>query len=373
MARTIIGLNDAKAVKRYSAFLAVDTAKIGYFSKRFMGYGENASTPIQMLSQLESDAGENITFDLSLQMKMQPVEGDDTLEGQEEDLRFYTDNVYIDQMRGGVNSGGRMTRKRTLHDLRKVARRRQSEWWSRLFDELIFMYLSGPTAGAVTGFQNTGFVFPNTYAGFANNSFQAPDANHIMYGDGTSKATLTTAGKMTRNLVERAAVKASTQGGGAEEIPQMQPIMIEGEEHFVLVMHEYASYDLRIESGAGGWLEIQKALTSAEGGKNPIFRGGLGMLNNVVLHKHKNVLRFTDYGAGANVAAARNLFLGEQAAVVAFGSPGTGLRFDWHEYTKDAGNQVVLTSSSIFGAKKVRFNGQDYGVMAIDTAAANPG
>lgn len=95
MPRTIVGLNDSKAVKRYSAFLAVDTAKIGYWSKKFMGYGETASTPVQMLSQLETDAGEQITFDLSLQMKMQPVEGDDTLEGQEDDLKFYTDYTIV--------------------------------------------------------------------------------------------------------------------------------------------------------------------------------------------------------------------------------------------------------------------------------------
>lgn len=373
MPRTIIGLNDAKAVKRYSAFLAVDTAKIGYFSKKFMGRGENASTPIQMLSQLESDAGEQITFDLSMQMKMQPVEGDDTLEGQEEDLRFFSSQVYIDQMRGGVNTGGRMTRKRTMHNLRDIARRRQSEWWARLFDELFFMYLGGYTPGAVTGFQNPGFIFLNTYSGFANNSIVAPDAQHLMYGDGSSKATLTSAGKMSRSLVERAAVKAMTQGGGGEEIPQLQPIMIEGEEHFVLLMHTFAAYDLRVETGTGGWTDIQKAAAAAEGKNNPIFKGGLGMINNVVLHMHKNVLRFSDYGAGANVAAARNLFLGEQAAICAFGSPGTNLRFDWYETTRDNGNQVVITSSSIFGVTKTRFNSKDYGLLSIDTAAADPG
>ncbi len=374
MPRTVIGLNDAKAVKRFSAFLAVDTAKIGYFSKKFMGYGETASTPVQMLSQLESDAGEQITFDLSMQMAMQPVEGDDTLEGSEDDLKFFSDNVYIDQMRGGVNTGGKMTRKRTVHNLRKVARRRQSEWWARLFDELFFMYLSGPTPGATTGFQNPGFIFPNTYTGFANNALQAPDSDHIMYGDGTSKATLTTAGKMTRNLVERAATKAATMGGGTEQLPQLQPIMVDGEEHFCLVMHNYAAYDLRVESGAGGWLEIQKALWQGDGmSKNPIAKGGLGMLANVVLHQHKNVLRFTDYGSGGNIAACRNLFMGEQAGVCAFGSPGTNLRFDWHEETRDNGNQVVISSGSIFGIKKTRFNSKDYGMLALDTAAADPG
>ena len=374
MPQTVVGLNDAKAVKRFSAFLAVDTAKIGYWTKRFMGQGETASTPIQMLTQLESDAGEQITFDLSMQMKMQPVEGDDTLEGSEDDLTFYTDNVYIDQMRGGVNVGGKMTRKRTVHNLRQVARRRQSEWWSRIFDELFFIYGSGPTAGAATGFQNPGFIFANTYTGFANNSIQAPDSDHVMYGDGTSKATVTASGKMTRQLVERASVKAATQGGGTEELPQLQPIMIEGEEHFCMVMHTYQAYDLRVESGDGGWLEIQKALWQGDGvRKNPISRGGLGMLSDIVLHKHKNVLRFTDYGSGSNVEAARALLMGEQAMVCAFGSPGTGTRFDWHEETRDNGNQVVISSSSIFGCKKVRFNSKDYGVIAIDTAAADPG
>lgn len=91
MAKTIIGLNDAKAVKRYSGYLAVDIARTSYFSRKFMGEGENSSMPIQRLTQLENDAGEQITFDLSMQLKMQPIEGDAILEGKEEALSFYTD------------------------------------------------------------------------------------------------------------------------------------------------------------------------------------------------------------------------------------------------------------------------------------------
>ena len=87
----------------------MDIARTSYFSRKFMGEGKPHPCPSR-LTQLENDAGEQITFDLSMQLKMQPVEGDQTLEGKEEDLKFYTDNVYIDQMRGGVNTGGRMTR-----------------------------------------------------------------------------------------------------------------------------------------------------------------------------------------------------------------------------------------------------------------------
>lgn len=368
MAKTIVGLNDPKAVKKFSGQLAVDIARTSYFNKKFMGEGETASAPIQVLRNLENDAGEQITYDLSLQLKMQPVEGDNVLEGQEEDLKFYTDAVYIDQMRQGVNAGGRMARKRTLHDLRMIAKKRQADWWSRVFDELLFIYLSGARG------INADYTFPTTYTGFANNSVSAPDANHILYaGAATSKATLAATDKLTLATVDRLAAKATMMGGGTEAIPSIQPIVIDGEEHYVLVMSPWQKYDLKRDTGTGGWLDVQKAAAAAEGAKSPIFKGSLGMYNNVVLHEAKPVIRFTDYGAGANVAAARALFLGTQAAVVAFGSAGTGMRFDWNEETRDNGNQLIVSTNSIFGVKKCSFNSTDFGVIAVDSAAANPG
>jgi hypothetical protein len=54
MARTIIGVNDAKAVKRYSGLLAYDESQKSYFGQRFIGRGAEAETPIQLLTDLES-------------------------------------------------------------------------------------------------------------------------------------------------------------------------------------------------------------------------------------------------------------------------------------------------------------------------------
>lgn len=367
MANTIIGLNDAKAVKRFSAFLAVDVGRTSYFNKKMMGVGPDSGLPIQMLTQLESDAGEQITFDLSMQLKQQPTEGDDPIEGKQEDLKFYTDQVYIDQMRGSVSAGGRMTRKRTLHDLRSVARKRSAEWWARVFDELYFMYLSGARG------VNTDYTFPTGYTGFANNALQAPDADHIVYGGAaTSKASLANTDTFTIKLVDKLIAKATTMGGGTEEIPQIQPVKIDGEDHYVMVLHPWQVYDLRTNVGTGGWLDLQKAAATAEGRKSPIFKGGLGMHNNVVMHEHKGIVRFSDYGSGANLSAARSLFMGAQAAVSAFGSPGTGHRFDWQEETEDRGNILVVTTNTIFGVKKTRFNGKDFGIVAADTYAVAP-
>jgi N4-gp56 family major capsid protein len=378
MARTIVGLNDPKAVKKYSAFMAVDVAKKSYWSKKFMGEGEEASMPIQQLTDLETDSGEYISFDLSMQLKMQPVEGDDVLENKEEDLKFYTDGIYIDQMRGGVNAGGRMTRKRTIHSLRKTARRRSSDWWQRAFDELIFMYGSGARG------INADFIYPTAYTGFANNPFTAPDSEHIAYaGSATQKSEVLAAGahNMTLTEIDKAVAISAMMGGGSGggaagtdgniQTPKIQPIMINGERHFVCLMNPWQVYDVRTASAAGQWLDIQKAAAGAEGRKSPIFKGTLGMYNNVVLHEHESVIRFNDYGAGS-VEAARALFMGVQSMVLAFGTAGTGLRFSWHEESRDNGNQAIISTSSIFAVKKVTFNGKDFGMYAIDTAAKQP-
>ena len=68
MAQTIIGLNDAKAVKRYSGRLAVDVSREGWWSRKMFGRGETASAPVHELMELENQAGEMVTFDLSMQL-----------------------------------------------------------------------------------------------------------------------------------------------------------------------------------------------------------------------------------------------------------------------------------------------------------------
>lgn len=369
MARTVVGVNSPLAIKRNSAALAADVPKESYFDQRFVGTGEPATLPIQRLNELETDAGEQITFDLSVQLKQQPIEGDNVQEGTEEGLEFFQDNVYIDQQRCGVDGGGRMTRKRSLHKMRDVGRRRMSEWWARLLDEIRFIYLSGARG------VNSSFIYPTGWNGRANNALSAPDSAHLMVaGKHTSGAggSLVTTDKMDLTLIDRFVAMAGTMGGGSVAVPRIQPVKIDGEKRFVLVMHDWQEYDLRTNAGSGQWLDIQKALATSVGKASPICKGGLGEYNNVVLHKHENVIRFDNFGVGSNVKAARALFLGTQALTEAYGSPGTDMRFDWFEKMTDNNNRLIISSSCIWGCKKVTFNGLDYGVVACDTAAADP-
>ena len=363
MAQTTIPFGDAKAQKKWSSALAVDQMKKSYFEKKFVGTSDNSI--IQRKTELESDAGDTISFDLSVQLRGEATEGDSRLEGKEENLKFYTDQVIIDQTRKAVSCGGKMSRKRVAHDLRTIAKDRSSDYWARFCDEMMFVYLSGARG------INADFLFPTTWAGRAQNAIQAPDAGHLLYGgDATSKATVDATDTMTRAVIERAQVKATMLQAQDPDAANMVPVSIEGEDRYVCVMSPFQEYNLRTASGAE-WLDIQKAAAAAEGKNNPIFKGGLGMINNVVLHTHRNAIRFSDYGAGGNVEAGRALFLGRQAGIVAYGTSG-GMRWTWEEETKDYKNEPSVASGGIFGFKKTRFNGYDFGVISIDTAAKNP-
>lgn len=364
MPQTVIPFGDPKAQKKWSAELFIDTNKKSYFGRKFIGTSENSI--IQRKTELESDAGDRISFDLSVQLRGKPTSGDNRVKGREENLRFYTDEVAIDQLRHAVSAGGKMTRKRTAHNLRQVAKDRLSDYWAQYIDELHFIYLSGARG------VNEDFIEPTDYAGHAGNPLQAPDAQHIIYGGSAqSKATITSADIMSRELVERMTVRARMMRATDPSTANMLPVTINGEAHYVLVMTPFQEHDLRTSAGPNGWLEIQKAAAAAEGRNNPIFKGGLGMINDTVLHSHESVIRFKDYGASGDLPAARALFMGRQAGVVAYGTAG-GLRFTWKEEVDDYGNEPTVVAGTIIGVKKTRFNGKDFGVLAADTYAKNP-
>lgn len=372
MAETQVPVGDPRAVKRYSGALAHDVVKSSYWTSKMMAPGFESRKPVMVLNDLVNAAGDNITYDLAAQLKQEPIYGDNKAEGKEEALSMYTDNIFIDQVRCPVSGGGRMSQQRTLHDLRSVARMKSTDWWARYIDEVMFCYGSG--ARGVT----TDFIVSTAFTGFAGNAFTAPDVNHLTYaGAATAKNNLVVGDKLTFKAIDKVKARALTMGGGSDNVASMVPIKIEDMETYCMVLHPWSEYDLRQDTTTGGWADIQKALLTSSGKDNPLLKGGLGMYNGVVLQAHRNTIRFSDYGVGVNLAASRNLFLGSQALCVAFGGGSSGFRMKWWEGKADGDNQVIIHTSAIFGVKKTNFNirgvANDFGVIAVDSACANPG
>lgn len=352
MAQTEFGVNHPLAVKRWSTSLAVEAEKKMYF-RRFIGGEESI---IHKLTDLEKKAGDKITYGLRMKLRGEGVEGDNTLENNEEALVYYDDAVLIDQLRHATRSKGKASEQRVPYNMRRTGRQALSTWWAERFDELLFVYLSG-----ARGIDST-LTLPLAFTSFAGNALQVPDAAHIRYANGKTKATITSSDIITLKEIDALVEKAETVD------PMIQPVMVDGEKTWVLLMHPYQVYDLRTATNVGQWLDIQKA-AGARAGSNPIFTGALGVYNGVVLHSHRNVVRFSDYGATTDQPAARALFLGAQAGAIAWGRGSGEGRYSWKEELFDYGNQLGIAAGSIFGTKKSRFNSADFGVIALDTYA----
>jgi N4-gp56 family major capsid protein len=357
MAATEFALNDALAVQRWSTSLAVEAEKKQYFTK-FMGTGEDAMIKIQ--KELTKQAGESITVAMRMKLTGDGVEGDDPIEGTSavKAMTFYNDKVIINQRRTAAASKGAMSEQRVPYDMRKEARDAIATWWAEDYDEQTIMYLSGARG------VDTSFHTPVGYTGRAGNSFNAPDTSHIVYaGAATAKTDLDSADVVDLTLIDRLVAKIETMD------PQIMPFMIDGERRYVFLMHIYAAFDLRKSVSDGDWADIQKR----QGAGSLLFKNALGEHNGIILHKHRNVIRYSDYGAGADVTACRNLLLGAQAGLIAWGGNGTGVgRYKWVEKLQDADNRLEVYAGAIFGVKGAYFNSQWLGRIAVDSYCDDP-
>ena len=204
MSATEFALNAPLAVQRWSTSLGIEAAKKQYFAK-FMGTGDDALVKIH--KDLAKQAGEKITVGLRMKLSGDGVEGDNTIEGTsaEEALDFFNDALFIDQRRKGTKSKGKMSEQRVPYNLRKQGRDALSTWWAEDYDEQIMMYLAGARG------IDTSFHVGLNWSGRANNSLQAPDASHIIYGgDATGKSDLAAGDTMALSLMERLVAKAET-------------------------------------------------------------------------------------------------------------------------------------------------------------------
>lgn len=357
MSATDFPLGSALAVQRWSPSLAIEAAKMSYFSKFI---GESRTTSIIVLkTELAKAAGEKITIGLRKKLSEDGKEGDDIIEGDataEEAMNFFEDFVFIDQRRKSTKSKGMMSEQRVPYNLRKEGRDALATWWSEVMDEDFFVYLSGARG------IDTSFKTPTTWAGRANNAIIAPDAAHQLFaGDATSKVDLTVDDKISLLTIERLVAIAETLD------PMIQGVNFQGETKFIFIMHTYAAFYLRTSVTENDWLDIHKA--TDRGKKALMYQNSLGEYADVILHKHRNAIRFDDYGVGINIEATRSLFMGAQSGLIAYGQASGKNRYSWNEDKDDRGNALAITAGTIYGIKRTIFDSATFGLIAVDSAA----
>lgn len=365
MSKTEFGVNHPLAVKVWSKKLYNEAYRKTFIGK-FIGRGEDAL--IQEKTDLKKSAGDKITCGLNIQLEGDGVEGDATLEGNEEALQFYDDSIFVNQLRHATRTKGKMTEQRVPYNLRSVSNDRLADWWARRMDTALFNHLCGNTAQTDT-----------RYTG--HNSVSAPTSNRQIWQGGQSDdQSLTSSHTFSLDLIDVARQKAETASVDSDTGPLIRPIRIGGDDMYVMFIHDYQVHDLRTNTATGQWLDIQKAaMQGGDVGKNPIFTGALGVYNGVILHKASRVTQGVNSSTGAAVANTRRAVLcGAQAATIAFGSENGASRYTWHEEMFDYGNQLGVSAGCIWGLKKTKFipaddsstNAEDFGTVVVSTYAA---
>ena len=342
-------LNNPQAVKLWAAKAAKEAIKKTYLNK-FTGKDEDSL--IQIFGDTNKSSGDRIRVPLEMALTGAGVSGDNTLEGNEEAITYYYDDLVINQKRHAVSVAGRMTEQRSLLPLRENARRRLQNWIAELLDYSLMNHLAGNTnADGSTLLKSNGNV-----------AVTAPSSGNIIYhGAGAaSDASLSTTATFTIDLLDKGKEKAETS------TPMIRPLMIDGEEKYVCFMHNYQVYDMRVSSATttGQWFDINKAaLMGGEGSKNPIYTGALGEYNGIILHRS-----FRMPSMATNTRRA--VLCGAQAGILAFGQESGLNKLTWVEEEKDYKNKFSVGAGLIYGLKKAVYNSADFATVVLATYAA---
>jgi N4-gp56 family major capsid protein len=344
MAKTQFATSNDLTRKAWNEKLFRDSVKESYFSK-FQGSGSDSV--VQVKEELTKDKGDRITFGLRMRLTGAGVTSGQILEGNEERLVTYSNNVTLEQYRHAVRDDGAMSRQRAMFSISDEARAAIKDWMSERIDQLQFDAI-GVGAGVTT---EPSQIFYRTGA-----------STFLATGTAATARSALVAGSSTLTLNFISFIKAFAKTGGDRRYVPLRPVKVDGKEYFIMLVHPDAMFDLKASTE---WQAAQR--DAAERGKNnPLFLGAAGVWDGVVIHEHENCAIRTDGGAGSNVPWTRGVFMGAQALCWAWGQ-----RPEVIQETFDYQNEEGYGVNMIAGVAKSRFNSLDYGSLGVFLSRTN--
>lgn len=408
MAQTVIPAGHAMARKLYSVAAFAAAQRAPSFSRNLVGSAPqqsdaerrlrgqtSADMPFVRVTDLSKTAGDKVTMDLYNAIGGKPTMGDEKLSGNMSSLSFSSMEATINQVRKGVDPGGRMTQQRTVHNLRTIGVANLAGWWGKYTDQTSLVHVAG-----ARGFQTgADWVVPlESDADFAKimvNTVTPPSPGRRFFAnDATSVTDLDNTDFLKLKDIDK--LRASL-----DEMPfPLAPIKLpkdpaaDDEPLYCLFVTPRQWYWLMVNTDAQNWRTFLAA--SAERGRwsnHPLFLGTGGMWNGILIKKMRRCIRFPaastvrEYAANGttinSVAAAvdtdRAILLGAQALGWFYGKHQTSDYYmSWHEEKTDHGNTMEISVAAMFGAAKIKFMDQtseipeDYGVCTLDSYAPTP-
>jgi len=296
--------------------------------------------------------------------------GKRTLEGNEEAISQYSYSVTLLEWAHAVRTIGKLMERQPAFSVSDSMTAALGLWWAKILDKTTYKAMAGL---AQTDENSVAIVAQATPSRKLTGGCAAgADATH------TTDAAIASGEFMCFEIIDQARQNAQDDSSNQT----IRPIIIDGQETYLMFMSSQQATDLRNDAGASTnitWKEAQ-LYANTRGRSNPIFRNFLGFYRDVALFEYPSIDSIgSRTGAGGSTASEvfddsdavasgitvhRALFCGAQAAVHAYGSMPKMVD-ETFEYKTQTGRSL----QNIIAIGRPEFNSVDYGVMVVDTAA----
>lgn len=321
--------------------------------------GTDASAMIHMKEDLARQKGDALTFSLLGALQSEGVQGDSVLEGSEEELPSYSQQVVLNQFRHAVKDEGQLSSQRYPFEIRDAFKPALLAWQQQFVESKIVAALN-----SIDG------ILYSVATQAERDTWLAHNADRVLFGAAVSNNAandhsdcLNEVDSSADGLTPAQITLAKTLAKQCD--PLIRPLRMEnGEEVFVLFAHPNCTKQLK---ASDDWKNAQR-YAMPRGEMNALFTGALGSIDGVIVVETQKVPLVTGGASSTNVA--RNFLCGAQALLWAQGGIG-GQRMKIVEKEFDYGNSVGVAIASMWNVAKARFPTgassvhKDHGVFTV--------
>ena len=357
----------------------------------FMGTGEDSI--IQVDKDFTKEQGDKVTFGLRALLTGDGQGKDGTYTGNSEAMVFYDMSVELSERGHSVQLSGNMTEQSAYTKLRPKGMAALREWSGLVDAADLIAALSGlVTKNHIAGCRTGANAVDASSVQIAtvNQTALTKGAKAVRWFGGGQNSSGTVARVATDALitsttnhlfgtdvieyVHRMAVKEVDSSGNA--VNPLRPVMIDGKSYYLMLIDQYQKKQLQNDTK---WKAATQNALPRSADKNWLFTGADGVWDGVVIKTVDKLHRRT--GAGGvtapeyfdttgdacynGITVARALFLGAQAACLAWGKMPV-----WKTGYEDPPHNTKYTvhTDKICGVKKSIFNSVEHGCIVVDTA-----
>lgn len=345
--------------------------------------------PFVRIRDLSGDPkGDKVTVDAFNVTGGKPIMGDRNAEGLGKPLTNSSFSVLIDLATHNVDAGGKMSRQRTRHDLRQIARAEVAAYFPRLIWQRAMVHAAG-ARGTQTGVAwDVPLATDPDFAEIMINGVEAPTYNrhYVINGTGLTRGGLQLASIATTDLwklsnldnlaliLESMETKIPPPRVVGDDMAYDAPLkgvmyMPPGAYNSLITDVSVSSSNLRAFLAA---VEVRQKYS-----KHPIFRGECGIWRGILIKKMEHSIQFSAGASYQYITAAnrltetetagtvpalsathhveRSILFGAQALARCEGTSNSGLQAAIIENTYNAGRNYEYLGEYMGGEAKFRF------------------